>query len=169
MPDLRVGVIGLGNMGRPIARICCAPGFRPPSSTSGRRLWTPFGMRGSSGLVPRSGRSTIRDSLPRRARLQRRSAGALWEERRGTRGGEGQRGRRHDDGRPARLQTLRRPPRETGNCLPRLPHDRRGDGSESWRLLLMVGGDRGVYERCLPVFGRISKRAIHVGRSAAAT
>jgi 3-hydroxyisobutyrate dehydrogenase len=36
-------------------------------------------------------------------------------------------------------------------------------GAQAGRLLLMVGGDRGAYERCLPVFQRISKRAIHVG------
>ena len=36
-------------------------------------------------------------------------------------------------------------------------------GAKAGRLLLMVGGARAVYERCLPVFKRISKRAIHVG------
>jgi 3-hydroxyisobutyrate dehydrogenase-like beta-hydroxyacid dehydrogenase len=36
-------------------------------------------------------------------------------------------------------------------------------GARAGRLLLMVGGERGVYERCLPVLERISKRAIRVG------
>jgi 3-hydroxyisobutyrate dehydrogenase len=35
--------------------------------------------------------------------------------------------------------------------------------AKAGRLLLMVGGDRSVYERCLPVLERISKRAVHVG------
>jgi 3-hydroxyisobutyrate dehydrogenase-like beta-hydroxyacid dehydrogenase len=36
-------------------------------------------------------------------------------------------------------------------------------GARAGRILLMVGGPRKLYERCRPVFRAISKRAIHVG------
>jgi 3-hydroxyisobutyrate dehydrogenase-like beta-hydroxyacid dehydrogenase len=36
-------------------------------------------------------------------------------------------------------------------------------GARDGQLLMMVGGDRALYDRCLPVFRHISKQAIHVG------
>ncbi len=162
--DIRVGVIGLGNMGRPIAENVLRAGF--PT--------TVFDLRPEAGETLRARGAQVADSprevatradivllvVPDSTAVRRVLFGTGGLARGAAKGtvvvdmttGDPQCSKPFAD-RLAR----------GGIAYVDAPMTGGATGAQTGRLLLMVGGDREPYERCLPVFQRISKRAIHVG------
>lgn len=164
MNEVRVGVIGLGNMGRPIAENLLRAGFpttvcdlRPAVVEALRcagavAAASPAALAGQSELVL----LVVPDSGAVRQVLFGRNGAA----RAATRGS-------------VIVDMTTGDPRHSKPFADRLakrgiayldsPMTGGATGAKAGRLLLMVGGDRDVYRRCLPVLERIGKRAVHVG------
>lgn len=164
MAKVRVGVIGLGNMGRPIAENLLRAGF--PTTVFDLRPKAVDALR-SAGARPASSPAAaarqsemlfvvVPDSRAVRQVLFGRN-GAARGAARGSVLVDMTTGDPHHS-RPFADRLAMR-----GIAYLDAPMTGGATGAKAGRLLLMVGGDRGVYERCLPVLRRISKRAIHVG------
>lgn len=162
--DIRVGVIGLGNMGRPIAENVLRAGF--PTVVSDLRSDAVDTLRVPGAQAAASPRDVAARSdiillvVPDSAAAQRVLFG-----RGGVAGGAGKGAVVVDmtTGDPRRSKPFADRLARGGVAYLDAPMTGGATGAQTGRLLLMVGGDREVYERCLPVFQRISKRAIHVG------
>ena len=164
MPDLRVGVIGLGNMGRPIAENLLRAGFpttvfdlRPEAVDALRNV----GAQAASSPAAVACQSdvlflVVPDSSAVRQALFGKN-GAARAAAKGSVVVDMTTGDPHHS-KPFADRLARR-----GIAYLDSPMTGGATGAKAGRLLLMVGGDRGVYERCLFIFERISKRAIHVG------
>jgi 3-hydroxyisobutyrate dehydrogenase-like beta-hydroxyacid dehydrogenase len=164
MAKVRVGVIGLGNMGRPIAENLLRAGFpttvfdlRPKAMDALRRA----GAQAAASPAEAARQSevlllVVPDSRAVRQALFGRN-GAARGAPRGSVIVDMTTGDPHYS-RPFADRLARR-----GIAYLDSPMTGGRTGAKAGRLLLMVGGDRTVYERCLPVLKRISKRAIHVG------
>ncbi len=164
MNEVRVGVIGLGNMGQPIAENLLRAGFpttvydlRPAAVEALRcagavAAASPAALAGRSELVllvvPDSG--AVRQALfGRNGAARAASRGSVIVDM--TTGDP-----RHSTRFADRLA-------KRGIAYLDSPMTGGATGAKAGRLLFMVGGDPGVYRRCLPVLERIGKRAIHVG------
>jgi 3-hydroxyisobutyrate dehydrogenase-like beta-hydroxyacid dehydrogenase len=162
--DLRVGVIGLGNMGRPIAENVLRAGF--PTTVFDLRpeavdALLDLGAQAASSPAAAARQSemlflVVPDSRAVRQVLFGRN-GAARAAAKGSVVVDMTTGDPHHS-KPFADRLARR-----GIAYLDSPMTGGATGAKAGRLLLMVGGDRGVYERCLPVLERIGKRAIHVG------
>jgi 3-hydroxyisobutyrate dehydrogenase len=164
MPDLRVGVIGLGNMGRPIAENLLRAGF--PTTVFDLRPEAMDALRDVGVQAASSPAAVARQSeilflvVPDSSAVRQALFGKNGAARAAAKGGvvvDMTTGDPHLS-KPFADRLARR-----GIAYLDSPMTGGATGAKAGRLLLMVGGDRGVYERCLPVLERISKRAIHVG------
>jgi 3-hydroxyisobutyrate dehydrogenase-like beta-hydroxyacid dehydrogenase len=162
--QIRVGVVGLGNMGRPIAENLLRAGF-PTTVVDLRRdvveamraagaqvADTPAQLAGQSDIillvVPDS--SAVRGVLFGKGGLARGAAkGTVVVDM--------------TTGDPQCSKPFADRLARSGIAYLDSPMTGGATGAKAGQLLLMVGGDRNAYERCVPVFQRISKRAIHVG------
>jgi 3-hydroxyisobutyrate dehydrogenase-like beta-hydroxyacid dehydrogenase len=164
MVEVRVGVIGLGNMGRPIAENLLRAGF--PTTVYDLRPAAAEALRGAGAIAAVSPVALARQSefvllvVPDSGAVRRVLFGKDGVAQAVARGrvivdmttGDPQCSKPFAD-RLARREIAYLDAPMTGGAT----------GAKTGRLLLMVGGDRATYQRCLPVFERISKRAIHVG------
>ncbi|MBP1778936.1 MAG: hypothetical protein H6Q86_4947 [candidate division NC10 bacterium] len=164
MLEVRVGVIGLGNMGRPIAENLLRAGF--PTIVFDLRAAAVEALRGAGAIAAASPAELARQSefillvLPDSGAVRRVLFGKGGVARAAARGsvvvdmttGDPQCSKPFAD-RLAKREIAYLDAPMTGGAT----------GAKAGRLLIMVGGDRASYERCLPVFERIGKRAILVG------
>lgn len=164
MPDLRVGVIGLGNMGRPIAENLLRAGF--PTTVFDLRAEAVDALRGLGAQAAPSPAAAARQAeilllvVPDSRAVRQVLFGRNGAARAAAKGGvvvDMTTGDPHDS-KPIADRLAKR-----GIAYLDSPMTGGATGAKAGRLLLMVGGEPGVYERCLPVLERIGKRAIHVG------
>jgi 3-hydroxyisobutyrate dehydrogenase-like beta-hydroxyacid dehydrogenase len=162
--QIRVGVIGLGNMGRPIAENVLRAGFPTTVFDLRREASDALGACGAqvaaSPALLATGSDVVLIVVPDSPAVRRAlfGKGGL---ARGAAGGSVVVDMTTGDpqfSRPFADRLAR-----GGVAYLDAPMTGGATGAKAGKLLLMVGGDRTVYERCLPVFQRISKRAIHVG------
>ena len=164
MAKVRVGVIGLGNMGRPIAENLLSAGF--PTTVFDLRPKAMDALRKAGAQAAASPAEAARQSevlflvVPDSRAVRQALFGRNGAARGAPKGSvivDMTTGDPHCS-RPFADRLARR-----GIAYLDSPMTGGATGAKARRLLLMVGGDRAVYERCLPVFKRISKQAIHVG------
>jgi len=164
MAKLRVGVIGLGNMGRPIAANLLRAGF--PTTVFDLRPQAMGALQSAGAQAASSPAAVARRSeilflvVPDSSAVRQVLFG-----RNGAAGGaaEGSVVVDMTTGDPHHSKPFADRLARRGIAYLDSPMTGGATGARAGRLLLMVGGDRGVYKRCLPVLKRISKRALHVG------
>lgn len=164
MADLRAGVIGLGNMGRPIAENLLRAGF--PTTVFDLRPEAVDALRAAGAQTAPSPAAAARQSdilllvVPHSDAVRQVLFGRNGAARAAAKGSvvvDMTTGDPHYS-KPFADRLARR-----GISYLDAPMTGGATGAKAGRLLLMVGGDRRVYERCLVVLERIGKRAIHVG------
>ncbi len=164
MAKVRVGVIGLGNMGRPIAENLLRAGFpttvfdlQPKAMDALRRAGAqPAAAPAAAArqseilfLVVPDSRAVSQVLFGRNGAARGAAAGSVVVDM--------------TTGDPHCSRPFADRLARQGIAYLDSPMTGGATGAKAGRLLLMVGGDRSVYARCLPVLRRISKRAIHVG------
>ncbi len=162
--QIRLGVVGLGNMGRPIAENLLRAGF--PTTVFDLRPEASEGLRAGGAHAAASPAALAKQSeiillvVPDSHAVRRALFGKGGAGRGAAMGsvvvdmttGDPQYSKPFAD----RLAT-------NGIAYLDAPMTGGATGARAGQLFLMVGGDREVYERCLPVFRHIGKRVIHVG------
>jgi 3-hydroxyisobutyrate dehydrogenase-like beta-hydroxyacid dehydrogenase len=161
---MRVGVVGLGNMGRPIAENLLRAGFpttvfdlRPEASDALRAA----GVRAADSPAALAAASEIVLLVVPESRAVRRVLfGRNGVARAAAKGS-------------VVVDMTTGDPRHTPQFAERLaargiayldaPMTGGATGARAGRLLVMVGGDPAVFDRCQPLFDRLAKRAIRVG------
>lgn len=161
---IRLGVIGLGNMGRPIAENLLRAGFSTTvfdlrsaaveavCAAGAQAAPSPAALAGQAEIilivVPDS--TAVRQVLSGKAGVARGAArGSVVVDM--------------TTGDPQYTKPMADRLATKGIAYLDAPMTGGATGAKAGQLLLMVGGDRDVYLRCLPVFQAISKRALHVG------
>ena len=160
----RLGVIGLGNMGQPIAANLLHAGYpttvfdlRPKASETLRAA----GARVAASPAALAEQSEIILLVVPDSRAVRRAL--FGKDGAGRGAATGSVVVDMTTGDPQYSKPFADRLAKSGIAYLDAPMTGGATGARSGRLLLMVGGEREVYARCLPVFRRIGKRAIHVG------
>ena len=160
----RLGVIGLGNMGRPIAENLLRAGFatavfdlRPEASEALRA----GGAHAAASPAALAEQSEIILLVVPDSRVARRVL--FGKNGVGRRAAKGSVVVDMTTGDPQCSKPFADRLAKSGIAYLDAPMTGGATGAKSGQLLLMVGGEREVYERCLPVFRHLAKRAIHVG------
>jgi 3-hydroxyisobutyrate dehydrogenase-like beta-hydroxyacid dehydrogenase len=162
--SIRVGVIGLGNMGRPIAKNLLRAGI--PMAVFDLRRNAAEPLESAGALVADSPAHLARESdvvflvVPDSTAAQAALFG-----RSGVAGGAAHGSVVVDmtTGDPTASPRFAQRLARRGVAYLDSPMTGGATGARAGQLLLMVGGDRPIYDRCVPLFQHISKRAIHVG------
>lgn len=164
MEQICVGIVGLGNMGRPIAENLLRAGY--PTTVFDLRTEASEALRAAGASTAVSPAALAKQSaivllvVPDSHAVRRVLFGKDGVGRGAAKGtvvvdmttGDPQHSKPFAD----RLA-------KGGIAYLDAPMTGGATGARAGQLLLMVGGEREVYTRCLPVFRHISKRAIHVG------
>jgi 3-hydroxyisobutyrate dehydrogenase-like beta-hydroxyacid dehydrogenase len=162
--QIRLGVIGLGNMGRPIAENLLRAGF--PTTVFDLRPEASEALRAGGAQVAVSPAALAKQSemillvvpdshVVRQALFGKGGVG--WGAPKGCVVVD------MTTGDPQYSKPFADRLAKKGIAYLDAPMTGGATGARAGQLLLMVGGEWEVYERCLPVFRHIGKRAIHVG------
>ncbi len=164
MERMRVGVVGLGNMGRPIAENLLRAGFPTTVFDLRREASDALRAAGAHAAVSPAALAEQSDIVLLVVPDSRAVRGVLFGKGGAARGAAmGSVVVDMTTGDPQHSKPFAERLAKSGIAYLDAPMTGGATGARAGQLLIMVGGARDTYERCLPVFRCLGKRAIHVG------